>query len=95
MTDVKRALCILHSNTNKVKGHIRFTQKKNKPVKPFHQLLMVLPKQSKKLLPYKYQLLMTEMESDIIEYYPENYTINCNTQIGRGLFGKPLLGPRP
>ena len=33
MTDVKRALCILHSNTNKVKGHIRFTQKKNKPVK--------------------------------------------------------------
>ena len=28
-------------------------------------------------LNYKYQLLMTEMESDIIEYYPENYTINC------------------
>ena len=51
--------------------------KKNKPVKPFQQLLMVLPKQSRKLLPYKYQLLMTEINSDIIEYYPDNYEINC------------------
>ena len=38
---------------------------------------MVLPKQSKKLLPYNYQLLMTETDSDIIEYYPEDYKINC------------------
>ena len=49
---------------------------KSKPVKPFQQLLMVLPKESKNLLPIKYQKLMTNYESDIIEYYPEKYKLN-------------------
>ena len=50
---------------------------KNKPIKPFEQLLMVLPQQSSNLLPKSYQKLMTDYESDIIEYYPEEYIIDC------------------
>ena len=48
------------------------------PLKPFQQLLSVLPPQSKHLLPPKYQDLMTNEESPILQYYPthiklENY----------------------
>ena len=50
---------------------------KNKPIKPFEQLLMVLPQQSSNLLPKSYQKLMTDFDSDIIEYYPEEYIIDC------------------
>ena len=49
---------------------------KNRPVKPFQQLLMVLPQHSRHLLPVKYQSLMIDYKSDIIEYYPDNYKIN-------------------
>lgn len=50
---------------------------KNKPIKPFEQLLMVLPQQSSNLLPKTYEKLMTDFDSDIIEYYPEEYTLDC------------------
>jgi len=48
------------------------------PIRPFQQLLSVLPPQSSNLLPPKYSELMTSMESPIIQYYPvkislENY----------------------
>ena len=36
---------------------------------------MVLPQQSKELLPKSYQTLMVDPMSDIIEYYPKNYQI--------------------
>jgi 5'-3' exonuclease len=48
------------------------------PIRPFQQLLSVLPPQSKELLPPKYRELMTYEESPILHYYPisislENY----------------------
>lgn len=48
------------------------------PIRPFQQLLSVLPPQSKELLPPKYRDLMTNNESPILHYYPvrislENY----------------------
>lgn len=48
------------------------------PIRPFQQLLSVLPPQSKELLPPKYRELMTHEESPILHYYPisislENY----------------------
>lgn len=49
---------------------------KNRPVKPFQQLLMVLPQQSKELLPLRYRDLMTDINSPIIEYYPDEYELN-------------------
>ena len=48
---------------------------KVRPCKPYEQLLMVLPAQSKELLPKTYQQLMVDPNSDIIEYYPKSYDI--------------------
>lgn len=47
-----------------------------KPNKPFQQLLSVFPYQSKTLLPISYQYLMTNPNSEIIQYYPNNYQID-------------------
>ena len=48
---------------------------KSRPFKPFEQLLMVLPAESRDLLPNTYQSLMVDPMSDIIEYYPKSYQI--------------------
>lgn len=48
------------------------------PFKPFEQLLAVLPAASKTLLPEPYQKLMTSEESQIIEYYPEDFRTDLN-----------------
>lgn len=49
--------------------------KNNNKIKPFEQLLIVLPPDSRNLLPYEYSKLMTDLNSDIIEYYPGKYNI--------------------
>lgn len=48
---------------------------KSRPFKPFEQLLMVLPYQSRELLPPKLGNLMIDIKSDIIQYYPIKYQI--------------------
>jgi len=48
---------------------------KSKPFKPFEQLLMVLPNNSKDLLPPRLGNLMIDINSDIIQYYPNDYRI--------------------
>jgi 5'-3' exoribonuclease 2 len=48
----------------------------NNKIKPFEQLLIVLPPDSRNLLPYEYSKLMVDYESELIEYYPEKYNIN-------------------
>jgi 5'-3' exoribonuclease 1 len=48
---------------------------KSKPFKPFEQLLMVLPNNSRDLLPPKLSSLMIDNNSDIIQYYPIQYQI--------------------
>ncbi len=53
---------------------------KSKPFKPYEQLLMVLPQQSKDLLPPSYQNLMIDPMSDIIEYYPIAYKIETTNK---------------
>ena len=50
--------------------------KDNNKIKPFEQLLIVLPPDSKNLLPYEYSKLMVDYESELLEYYPEKYKIN-------------------
>jgi 5'-3' exonuclease len=45
------------------------------PLRPFQQLLSVLPPQSKELLPPKYRELMTHEESPILHYYPTRITL--------------------
>ena len=45
------------------------------PLRPFQQLLSVLPPQSKHLLPPKYQDLMTNEDSPILQYYPTHISL--------------------
>ena len=53
---------------------------KSRPFKPYEQLLMVLPAQSRDLLPKSYQSLMVDPMSDIIEYYPKEYEIETTNK---------------
>ena len=53
---------------------------KSRPFKPFEQLLMVLPAESRDLLPNTYQSLMVDPMSDIIEYYPKSYQIETTNK---------------
>lgn len=48
------------------------------PFKPYEQLLAVLPSASKTLLPDCYHKLMTDENSLIKEYYPENFETDLN-----------------
>ncbi|CAF3304786.1 unnamed protein product [Rotaria socialis] len=49
-----------------------------KPFKPLEQLMSVFPSQSRNFLPSEWQLLMTEKESPIIDFYPLNFGIDLN-----------------
>ncbi|XP_008193749.1 5'-3' exoribonuclease 1 isoform X2 [Tribolium castaneum] len=49
-----------------------------KPFKPYEQLLAVLPPASKKLLPECYHSLMTDDNSLIKSYYPEEFQTDLN-----------------
>ena len=49
---------------------------KSRPFKPFEQLLMVLPKESKHLLPNNLGNKMINNHSEIIHYYPIKYEID-------------------
>lgn len=49
-----------------------------KPFLPFQQLLSVLPKLSKDLLPESYQKLMCNEDSPLIDYYPDDFMTDLN-----------------
>ena len=47
------------------------------PVKPIVQLLFILPKKSKSILPIKYQKYMTDFDLGLTHLYPESYELSC------------------
>ncbi|QSL66376.1 hypothetical protein MERGE_000754 [Pneumocystis wakefieldiae] len=49
-----------------------------KPFQPYEQLLGVLPASSKASLPKTLQSLMTEEDSEIIDFYPKEFPIDMN-----------------
>ena len=48
------------------------------PFKPFEQLMAVFPAASKKHVPFAFQKLMYDHESEIVDFYPEDFQIDLN-----------------
>ncbi|KAK5071277.1 5'-3' exoribonuclease 2 [Lithohypha guttulata] len=51
---------------------------KGKPFKPYEQLMGVLPASSNHAIPKPFHPLMTETDSDIIDFYPEEFDLDLN-----------------
>ncbi|XP_040965579.1 5'-3' exoribonuclease 2-like [Gossypium hirsutum] len=51
---------------------------KGQPFKPFHQLMSVLPPRSAHVLPKLYAKLITDADSQIIDFYPTNLEIDTD-----------------
>ncbi|KAH8148771.1 uncharacterized protein LAJ45_07114 [Morchella importuna] len=59
-------------------GSLDIKFERGTPFKPFEQLMGVLPAASKVNLPEPFQKLMTDEDSEIIDFYPENFPIDLN-----------------
>lgn len=61
---------LLNNNINNIKFN------KGKPCNPIVQLLSILPKESRILIPYNYHKLMLQKDSPIYSYYPKTYQVD-------------------
>jgi len=59
-------------------GKMRLSFEKGRTSRPFEQLMSVLPAASRHAIPEVFHDLMTEPESDIIDFYPEEFEIDLN-----------------
>lgn len=57
---------------------LKVTFEKGSIFKPFEQLMGVLPAASRKAIPEAFHSLMTDEDSEIIDFYPEDFTIDLN-----------------
>ncbi|ETW83387.1 hypothetical protein HETIRDRAFT_444676 [Heterobasidion irregulare TC 32-1] len=55
-----------------------FTFELGKPFRPFEQLMGVLPEASKELIPTAFQDLMSNSESPILDFYPQEFEQDLN-----------------
>lgn len=51
---------------------------KGKPFKPYEQLMGVLPASSNHAIPKAFHPLMTDEDSDIVDFYPEEFDLDLN-----------------
>ncbi|KAG8629244.1 hypothetical protein KVT40_003109 [Elsinoe batatas] len=58
------------------KMNIKFD--KGKPFRPYEQLMGVMPAASNHTIPAVFHPLMTEPDSDIVDFYPEDFEIDLN-----------------
>ena len=49
-----------------------------RPLRPFEQLMSVFPKQSAHAIPQCYRHLLSEPDSEIIDFYPTNFRLDVN-----------------
>ncbi|KAG9805951.1 hypothetical protein KCU98_g22652, partial [Aureobasidium melanogenum] len=52
--------------------------KKGKPFRPYEQLMGVMPARSNHVLPAVFHPLMTDEDSDIKDFYPEDFVVDLN-----------------
>ncbi|XP_059430266.1 5'-3' exoribonuclease 3-like [Corylus avellana] len=74
-------------------AQVRVEFQKGSPLKPFDQLLAVLPPKSAHVLPKAYQALMTDAESKIIDFYPTDFDIDFDGKrlLGQGILKLPFI----
>jgi 5'-3' exoribonuclease 2 len=58
--------------------HMTISFEKGVPFKPFEQLMGVLPAASRHAIPDVFHSLMTDEDSEIIDFYPEEFPIDLN-----------------
>lgn len=77
--------------TNLSEFNITFEQ--GTPFKPFEQLMSVLPAASNHNLPEVFRSLMSDADSEIIDFYPEDFKIDMNgeKQSWRGIALLPFI----
>ena len=59
-------------------GNMEVSFEKGKPFRPYEQLMGVLPAASNHAIPEPFRDLMTNEQSDIIDFYPTNFPIDLN-----------------
>lgn len=59
-------------------GEYDFTFDSGKPFRPFEQLMSVLPADSSHTLPKQFRSLMSDPDSEIIDFYPVEFPIDMN-----------------
>jgi 5'-3' exoribonuclease 2 len=59
-------------------GDMTITFQKGKIFRPFEQLMGVLPAASRQAIPEVFHDLMTNPESEIIDFYPEDFVVDLN-----------------
>ncbi|KAL2869339.1 5'-_3' exoribonculease Dhp1 [Aspergillus lucknowensis] len=59
-------------------GDIELSFEKGTPFKPFEQLMGVLPASSNHAIPKVFHSLMSEPNSEIIDFYPEDFAVDLN-----------------
>ncbi|KAE8153890.1 exoribonuclease 2 [Aspergillus avenaceus] len=59
-------------------GDMELSFEKGKPFKPFEQLMGVLPASSNHAIPEVFHDLMQEPDSEIIDFYPEDFPVDLN-----------------
>uniref|UniRef100_A0A8C1VUI8 5'-3' exoribonuclease n=1 Tax=Cyprinus carpio TaxID=7962 RepID=A0A8C1VUI8_CYPCA len=66
------------SDFKDIKGMFNNFEKGTKPFKPLEQLMGVFPAASGNFLPQTWRALMTDPESSIIDFYPDDFAIDLN-----------------
>lgn len=80
-SDIKFVL----SKITDINTHFKFTL--GKPYTPLHQLMLVLPRESKEILPKPYQKLF---DGKLSKYYPSDYELDILTGL-KWIYTEPIL----